>query len=413
MKKARLMVGPSQNGLTPAVTLTPLEVAVSRPLGLERGAQPLSVSRSSLRDPVNAMEDVLVEALSRPPCLLSFSGGRDSSGLLALATKLSREQGLELPIPATMLFPGDAAANEDEWQAVVLKELGLPDWVRINVTPGELDIVGPVAATALKRHGLLWPFNAHFHLPIIERAAGGSLVTGFGGDEIALVSRSARAERLLARQDRTGLARSIATVGFALSPWWVREAVYRHRYEENFPWLTRRGHGMARRAIAHDSATDPFGFDRKLQGTWCSRYWQLSLASYKALGAPCDVRVFHPFADGRVLEALAATGGIPGFGNRRALVHRLFGGIMPEAVIERSSKAHLTDQFWTSTATEFARTWSGEGTDGDIVDPDRLRADWLKKNGSRVSVTLLQAAWLHDQGLSGPEARGQLERTAG
>ena len=197
------MAGLSQNGLTPVVALTPLEVAVSQPLGLERDAKPLSVSRSTLRDPVKAIQDVLVEALSRPPCLLSFSGGRDSSGLLALATKVSREQGLELPVPATMLFPGDEAANEDAWQALVLKELGLPDWVRINVTPGELDLVGPVAATALKRHGLLWPFNAHFHVPIIERAAGGSLVTGFGGDEIALASRSARAERLLARQERT------------------------------------------------------------------------------------------------------------------------------------------------------------------------------------------------------------------
>ncbi len=100
------MAGPSQYGPTPAVALTPLEVALTRPLGLERGTKALSVSRRTVRDPVKAIGDVLVEALSRPPCLLSFSGGRDSSGLLALATKLSREQGLELPVPATMLVRG-------------------------------------------------------------------------------------------------------------------------------------------------------------------------------------------------------------------------------------------------------------------------------------------------------------------
>ena len=37
----------------------------------------------------------------------------------------------------------------------------------------ELDAVGPYARRALARHGLLWPFNAHFHAPMLEQAAGG------------------------------------------------------------------------------------------------------------------------------------------------------------------------------------------------------------------------------------------------
>ena len=37
----------------------------------------------------------------------------------------------------------------------------------------ELDSVGPVAQAVLRRHGPLWPFNAHFHMPLLERASGG------------------------------------------------------------------------------------------------------------------------------------------------------------------------------------------------------------------------------------------------
>ena len=130
-----------------APALTPLEVATGTPWGLSPGSVPLRVTRRAL-SPVEALEQVLVTALERPPCLVSFSGGRDSSGLLALAARVSRQRGLDLPIPATLVFPADAAANEDEWQQVVLKELDLPDWARVEVAAGELDAVAPVAAKA-------------------------------------------------------------------------------------------------------------------------------------------------------------------------------------------------------------------------------------------------------------------------
>ena len=48
----------------------------------------------------------------------------------------------------------------------------------------ELDAVGPYAQRMLRGHGLVGPFNAHFHLPLIDAARGGSLLTGIGGDEL-------------------------------------------------------------------------------------------------------------------------------------------------------------------------------------------------------------------------------------
>ena len=71
--------------------------------------------------PAEAIDQVLLEALSRTPCLISFSGGRDSSAMLAAAVAVARREGLDLPVPATLVFPQSEDSNEDEWQAMVLR----------------------------------------------------------------------------------------------------------------------------------------------------------------------------------------------------------------------------------------------------------------------------------------------------
>jgi hypothetical protein len=379
-----------------APELSPLEVAICRPLGLADDVEPIVVPRGPAPDPVSVIEDVLAEALSRQPCLLAFSGGRDSSALLALATKVSRERGLPVPVPVTQLFPGDRATEEDEWQALVVGHLGLRDWARVRVEPGQLDVVGPVATKALSRHGLYWPFNAHFHLPLIEQAAGGSIVTGIGGDELGLATNGAHAERIWARQERVSPLSAARVLGFALAPRWLREVVYKCRFDEELPWLTRLGYRQARRAIARDYAASPFGFDRVLQQLWCSRYAHVSRTSYAVLASPYDVEPCHPFADRRVLQALGATGGIPGFGSRAALMQRLFGDVLPVALVRRTSKATFTEQAFSTASADFARGWSGKGFDHGLVRPDWLRSAWLQPGRYPLTGSLLQSAWLHD-----------------
>jgi asparagine synthase (glutamine-hydrolysing) len=362
---------------------------------MDKDCEPLLLPRVGV-DPVKALEGVVASALSRPPCVVSFSGGLDSSGVLALATKVSRDRGLPPPVPATLIFPGDALVSEDEWQALVINELGLAEWSRIKPAPGELDAVGPVARLLLGRHGLFWPYNAHLHYPIIEQAAGGSLVTGIGGDEMALASLSARAERLLARQQWASPARTFASVGLALAPRRVKAAVYRSRFDDDLPWLTRHGYAAARVAFAHEEASYPFGFDRKLQWAWRTRYARVSEATLTVLARVHDVQVVNPFSSREFLAALAQRGGIPGLGNRLDLVRLVFGGVLPPATLARTSKAVFDNQLWTAAATDFARDWSGEGIDRNIVDATRLRGHWLSEGRSARSTPLLQRAWLHD-----------------
>jgi hypothetical protein len=93
------------------VTLASLEVATGIVLGVDT---PL-VDEGPRRTPAEAIEAVLRPALERAPCLVSFSGGRDSSAVLASATDLARREGLPLPIPATNRFPDAPGSDEAVW----------------------------------------------------------------------------------------------------------------------------------------------------------------------------------------------------------------------------------------------------------------------------------------------------------
>lgn len=397
-----------------APRLDPLDIAYGIPVGYEEGPplRPASgstprrgswVARSSL--PRVALEGVLRRALSRPPCLVSFSGGRDSSALLSVAVHVARSEGLPLPVPATLAFPGTDVADETEWQDVVLEHLGITERERI-VVHGELDAVGPVATAALARHGLLWPFNAHFHLPIIERAAGGTVVTGFGGDELRSSSSSAFLELALTgrRRPRWG---HVLMLGLAISPTLVRRGVQRRRAREQLtklPWLTPLGRTRIAAALGDLRATSPLGWDRRVrQRFWRDRYFRVCEDTFTVLGAYHDVAVVHPFVDEQVLDALASAGGFAGFGSSQELMSELFGDLLPDRVVRRRTKGSFTDPLWTPTARSFAADWSGEGVDEELVDPVALRRQWLEEDRHLLSTTLLQQAWLHDHP-SGPKA---------
>ena len=84
--------------------------------------------------PREALERAILPALLRPPCLVSFSGGRDSAAVLAVATALARREGLPAPIPATNVFPAADDSDETAWQELIVRHLGLSEWVRTRAT---------------------------------------------------------------------------------------------------------------------------------------------------------------------------------------------------------------------------------------------------------------------------------------
>src|SRR3954470_23508060 len=175
---------------SPAATLTPggrhgdlgfsgVEIATAHP----RAAPALEPLPEADGGPVEALERMILGALQRGPVVVPFSGGRGSSTILALAARVARREGLAPPVAATHRFPGVAGTEEDEWQELVIRHLGIADWEILRMGDA-LDVVGPVARAAIARHGPLYPPNAHFTVPFAKLARGGTVLTGLDGDKV-------------------------------------------------------------------------------------------------------------------------------------------------------------------------------------------------------------------------------------
>jgi asparagine synthase (glutamine-hydrolysing) len=372
-------------------SLTPLEISSGLVLPPARPA-PVLPRLEPGTTPRMAFEAAIRPVLERSPCLVSFSGGRDSSAVLAVATAVARREGLPLPVPVTHRFPSAALTQETEWQEQVIGHLGLLDWVRIDAA-GDLDCVGPVATGVLRRHGILWPCNAYFHAPIFEAAAGGAVLTGVGGDEAFSPSSWAHAFSVLRLRARPG-PRNLMQVAFAFSPRLVKRTLIRRWLPEVCPWLRPAARGRIEAFVAAEAASEPLRWRRRYRELADSGYLQVCLDSLGVLATDHDVRLAHPFHDPRFLAALAALPRRARPASRTEAMRMLVGDLLPEPVLSRSTKARFDNVFWTEHARELVADWDGEGVDPEIVDVDRLRAEWAKETPEAHTFTLLQSVWL-------------------
>ena len=368
----------------------PLEVAC----GLAINAMPEAprLPRGTRTRPREAIDGAIRCALLRPPCLVSFSGGRDSSALLAAATALARREGLALPVPATHRFPGAPASREDEWQEELVRHLGLPDWERLTATD-ELDSIGPVAQAVLRRHGLLWPFNAHFHVPLFELASGGSFITGVGGDELLGRQRWATAQAVLAGRRRPD-RRQLRAVGLAVSPRPVRRQVLARRHEIRWPWLHPHVDRTINEQRAAWQARTPLRWSAAVEYWWRSRWRVVVSQTLELLATDADTALVQPFLEPSVLAAAAGCYGVRGPVSRADAMRALFQDVLPEAVIARRSKSTFDQAFFAEHSRSFAREWSGDGVDASLVDADALALVWHSRHPDPRSFSLLQASWL-------------------
>lgn len=368
-----------------------LDIATGTMIGCSRHVLPLPASELT---PRGALEREILPALLRPPCLVSFSGGRDSSAVLAVAVALARREGLELPIPATNVFPAAVHAEETEWQELVVRHVGAGEWLRLE-HGDEMDVLGPYARRMMRRHGLLLPCNAHFHLPLLDAARGGSLLTGVGGDE--LFTAAVRRPRLFLRGGgpaRPRAPKDLARAVLVDSPAWVRRLALRYRQPVSLPWL-RPGARRALSVAAVDVAVrEPRELSERLAWWRGMRHLgegQIALARAAADG---DVLLAHPLLGAPVWAAVARTAAPHGFEGRTDGMRRLFGDLLPERALSRASKAHFNEVFWTDTARSFAAAWRGGGVPVQHVDPGELYRHWNEGDPMAQSFTLAQAAWL-------------------
>lgn len=380
-----------RNGPPRPATLRPgpLEVASGLAIGGCPAAWPPPAGGAS---PRHALEAVVGRALLTEPCLVSFSGGRDSSAVLAVAVDVARRQGLPLPVPVSYRFPTAPASAESHWQEAVVRHLDVDDWERVTIG-SELDAVGPVAHRVLRRHGLLWPFNAHFHLPLLERAAGGTLLTGIGGDELLGPQLWDRARDLRAGRPhprRYGWP----SLAAATSPQVVRRAVLTRRDRIDLPWLAPGVATELNRRRARWRAGTPLAWNGAVAHWWSSRARALVVSSMATLAHEAGAAAVHPFLDPAVVGAVGRRWGAAGPGGRTVATADLVGDLLPAPVVSRRSKPHFDQAFFSDHSRELARTWTGSGVDSDLVDVEALASGWRSPSPDARSFMLLQAAWL-------------------
>ena len=366
-----------------------IELATGLVIGVDRSRAPLRPRPVAPAELAGVLEQTLIPALQRAPCVVAFSGGRDSAGVLAAATRAARRHGLPLPIPASYRFTGIEDVDESAWQDSVVRHLDLEDWVRVEVTD-ELDLVGPVAGPLLRRFGPVWPPNSHFGGLLVPYARGGTLVTGVGGDQL-LEPGGHPVARLLTRR-RPPRRSDVRPVAAGIAPREVR--LWRaRRYLEPLPWLTPAAAAEHGRVLAQESL-EPLWWGRSVNEDWWRSRGRLAMGASIAAACGDDVTVEHPFMDPAFLSAVAGTLWRVGFPSRAAAMDLLFGETLPQAVRHRSNKAAFFAPFVNRHSRAFIRSWDGTGVDETLVDVPALRACWDELRVDARSYALLQSAWL-------------------
>jgi asparagine synthase (glutamine-hydrolysing) len=368
--------------------LSALEIAAGFPLP---GRKQVPRPAPSALEPRAALARAMVAPLSRPPCVVSFSGGRDSSLVLALAVDVARRERLPPPIPVTVRPAGDADPEEAGWQELVVTQLGIDDWVRVEIGE-ELDCVGVEAQRVLLRHGVLWPANVHFHLPQLKRAAGGSVLTGVGGDEVFSSSGWARARLVLGGRVRPE-PRDALRLGAALAPAAVSKRLLATRIGVDLDWLRPAAQREVIAAVASEAATEPVGWRQRFDWLVGLSYLGVGTRSLDILASDWDVEMHHPFLDTAFVGSLASLPRARRFSDRTEALATFFGNLLPAGLESRSSKAVFTETLWGDPSREFVAVWDGSGVDAEIVDVDALRRRW-QVDGAIGPHSLLQSIWL-------------------
>jgi hypothetical protein len=379
--------------------LTELEVASGLVVGQGDGPR---FTAGPTGDPVARLRDRARELLATPPCVVAFSGGRDSSALLALLVDVARREGLAQPIAVTARWDEDRASDESDWQEEVIAIVGAEHWEIIR--PGtDLDLLGDEATSVLEQLGLMWPAPAYALRPMIRLATGGAFLSGEGGDEAFGLWPYGRLWSSLRRHQvpRQSDLRALA-LGCAPRP--LRRKRWRHNLPAYQDWLRYGALHQVEEAIADDQADDPLRWDHYQVVSRRRRAMDLTLRTLEGLCELEGSRYAGPFLEEPFLGSLAAWGGPLGRGDRTAVMTALFSDVLPGPVLARTSKASFGGVFWGPAARSFAEGWDGTGLSGDLVDTEALRRAWLAPVPVYGSALPLQAAWLFGRQAAAPAA---------
>lgn len=337
------------------------------------------------------LESRFRELLTSRRVVITFSGGRDSSTVLALALHVARAEGLEEPVALTLRMPGHPDAHEDEWQDLVITHLGVSNWERVLVEGDEADVLGPYGREVLIAAGQpVFPFGSVVSGIEAERASGCYLVTGEFGDWVLGAQRLALVNAIVSRRGRAH-PRVWSAALKELAPSMVRTL----RSRDPAPaWLQPAQRRRWDRAGRDETRSAPLRWDTCLRDYSSHRAYRLGRVGLRASAAAYGADRVDPLGERPFLETLAGDAGRRGYLGRADVIRQLAGDLLPEALITRRTKATFNTSRFGPRTREWATGWCGEGVDIQAVDPSTLRDEWLSAVPSAASLGLLQQAWL-------------------
>jgi asparagine synthase (glutamine-hydrolysing) len=343
------------------------------------------------------MERIALAAVSRPPCVVGFSGGRDSSAVLAVAVHVARREGLPDPIPVTRVFAGVAETEETDWQELVIRHLGITEWIREPIDD-EMDVLGPLAQHRLRRHGVLWSPLLHGDDYFLRHAHGGSVLDGEGGDDVCDPGphRIAPLAHML-RQRQPPTRRRVRRAALVLAPTRLRRRRGETKNNQDLrPWLRPAAYELLAERWSQHVVVEPLDARRSIMLVLRRRAVADLQHNQEYFAAQQNVRHVSPLLDPVVARAVATQAGRLGFRDRADGLRTICGDLLPPAILARTTKAEFNATFFNRHTRAFAETWSGAGVDPEQVDIEVLREIWRSASGYALSACLLQAAWLAD-----------------
>ena len=364
-----------------------VELALGMPLGVVPEALVLPPRSLSPRAELERIIDDQF-ALGRQ-VFVCFSGGRDSSAVLALAVHVACRNGAPLPIPVTLRFPDHPESDETKWQEMVVRHLELTEWIVIDRP--DADLLEPAITEWLATRGLFYPSQIGSYLPIVAAAAGGVVLTGEGGDE-SFGGWKFRAALHPVDWGPVGAAKAVAVATLSRGPAPVKRW-YRQRGQPH-PWLTDAGRNAVQPALDEASETEPVGWRRYLAWVFARRAWHVAQHTLDLVGQGSGCSVVHPLAEPTLLSALAETWPRRGPADRTDVMAAVVGDLLPESIVDRDDKAVLASVFIGERSMAFIEQWDGSGVDAEWVDAQALREMWLRRYPYVGSFNLLHQAWL-------------------
>jgi asparagine synthase (glutamine-hydrolysing) len=323
--------------------------------------------------------------------------------VLAVAVDEARRHGLPLPVAFSLLYPGAEGTNEGDWQELVVRHLGVEDWEKFHVPPTAGELLGPSVLGSVTDHGLLWSPAVHTMVCWLPSLRGMTVLTGEGGDEILGAQRVTplRAALSTVRHDpRRALDRRLLRRALEpLQPVAVRRKRWASNVSDLWSWLRPSAREQALHDVGVAATRQPLAWRAAVRSEPRRAAVRRGEVARRMVAGRWAVRLVDPLHDPAFVESFARQGGLLGWSGRDAAMHRLFHGLLPDAVLYRRSKAYFNRVYFGPESREVARGLTAD-VHPEWVDQDRLRHMWQADLVDAGVTALAQAAYLDANGLS-------------